>query len=125
MRPNPHSPADLVTFNEKILNGKFHFLCSDIFQDCLSHLCFYVNDHETSTHDLLHFPTNKNERMTLLDKGKSINCGIAELSDGAVTKILLFGDNILSAFSNTLISNSTTDYVISTRRFDDSILTHG
>ena len=124
MRPNPHSPADLVTFTEKILNGKFHFLCSDIFQDCLSHLCFYVNDHETSTHDLLHFPTNKNERMTLLDKVKSINCDIVEMSDGAVTKIL-FGDNTLSAFSNTLISNSTTDYVISTRRFDDSILTHG
>ena len=124
MRPNPHSPADLVTFTEKILNGKFHFLCSDIFQDCLSHLCFCVNDHETSTHDLLHFPTNKNERMTLLDKVKSINCDIVEMSDGAVTKIL-FGDNTLSAFSNTLISNSTTDYVISTRRFDDSILTHG
>ena len=124
MRPNPQSPADLVTFTEKILNGKFHFLCSDIFQDGPNHLCFYVNDHETSTHDLLHFPTNKNERMTLLDKVKSINCDIVEMSDGAVTKIL-FGDNTLSAFSNTLISNSTIDYVISTRRFDDSILTHG
>ena len=62
--------------------------------------------------------------MTLLDKVKSINCDIVEMSDGAVTKIL-FGDNTLSAFSNTLISNSTIDYVISTRRFDDSILTHG
>ena len=24
-------PADLVTFNEEILNGKFHFLCSGSF----------------------------------------------------------------------------------------------
>ena len=28
MRPNPQFPADLVTFAEKILNGKLHFLCS-------------------------------------------------------------------------------------------------
>ena len=28
MRPNPQFPADLVTFTEEILNGKFHFLCS-------------------------------------------------------------------------------------------------
>ena len=28
MWPNRHFPADLVTFTEKILNGKLHFLCS-------------------------------------------------------------------------------------------------
>ena len=28
MWSNPQSPADLVTYTEKILNGKFHFLCS-------------------------------------------------------------------------------------------------
>ena len=28
MRPNQQFPADLVTFTEKILNGKLHFLCS-------------------------------------------------------------------------------------------------
>ena len=60
--------------------------------------------------------------MTLLDK--SINCGILELSDAVLTKILLFGDNTLSASSNTLILNSKIDFVISTKRFDGSILTH-
>ena len=29
MGPNPHKIADLVTFTEKILNGKLHFLCSE------------------------------------------------------------------------------------------------
>ena len=29
MQPNPEFPADLVTFTEKILNGKLHFLCSE------------------------------------------------------------------------------------------------
>ena len=28
MWPNPQFPADLATFNEEILNGKLHFLCS-------------------------------------------------------------------------------------------------
>ena len=34
MSPNPQFPANLVTFAEKILNGKFHFLCSA--GECLS-----------------------------------------------------------------------------------------
>ena len=29
MWPNPQETADLVTFTEEILNGKFHFSCSD------------------------------------------------------------------------------------------------
>ena len=28
MGPNPQFPVDLVTFNEEILNGKLHCLCS-------------------------------------------------------------------------------------------------
>ena len=31
MWPNPQETADLVTFIEKILNGKLHFLCSAIY----------------------------------------------------------------------------------------------
>ena len=30
MWPNLQSTADLVTFTEEILNGKLHFLCSDV-----------------------------------------------------------------------------------------------
>ena len=55
---------------------------------------------------------------------KSKHCGILEFSDAVVTKIILFGDNTLSASSNTVILNLTIDYTISTKRFDDSILTH-
>ena len=61
--------------------------------------------------------------MTLLNKIKSINSSILEFSDAVVTKIFLFGDNTLSDFSNTLILNLTIDYIISTKRFDVSILT--
>ena len=61
--------------------------------------------------------------MTLLNKIKSVS--ILEFSDAVVTKILLFGDNTVIDSSNTIILNSTIDYVISTKRLDDSILTPG
>ena len=38
MWPNPQETADLVTYNEEILNGKFHFLCSDILWFCFKGL---------------------------------------------------------------------------------------
>ena len=63
------------------------------FQDCLNPLCFCGNEIKTSTHYLLHCPTYTKERMTLLNKIESINCGILEFSDAVVTKILLLGDN--------------------------------
>ena len=95
------------------------------FQDCLNPFCFCGNEIETSAHYLLHCPSYTNERMTLLNKIKSINCSILEFSDAVVTKTLLFGDNTLSDSCNTLILNSTIDYITSTKRFDDSILTPG
>ena len=35
MCPNPQEAADLVTFTEKTLNGKLHFLCSVIVGDSM------------------------------------------------------------------------------------------
>ena len=64
-----------------------------------------------------------NERLTLLNKIKGINCSILESSDAAVTKILLFGENTIISSSNTFILNSTIEYIISTQRFEGSILT--
>ena len=93
------------------------------FQDCLNPLCNCGNEMETSTHYLLHFPTYTNERLTLLNKIKSVNCSILESSDAAVRQMLLFDDNTLSNSSNTLILNSTIEYIISTQRFEGSILT--
>ena len=86
------------------------------FQDCLNPLCLCGNEMEKSTHHLLHCPTYTNERLTLLNKIKSINCSISESSDATMTKILLFGDNTLRSSSNTLILNSTIEYIISTQR---------
>ena len=61
--------------------------------------------------------------MTVLNKIKSINCSIVEFSDAVDAKILLFGENTYSGSSNTLILNSAIDHIISTKRFNDPILT--
>ena len=79
------------------------------FQDCLNPLRFCGNETETPTYHLLHCPTYVNKRIILLNKIKSINCSILEFSDAC----------------NTLILNSTIDYIIATKRFDDSNLTPG
>ena len=94
------------------------------FQDCLNPLCLCGNETETFTHYLLHCPTYTNETLTLLNKIKSITCSILESSDAAVTKIPLLAENTLKNSPNTLILNSTkSKYIISTQRFEGSILT--
>ena len=93
------------------------------FQNVLNPLCLCGNEIETSTHYLLHCPTYTSERLTLLNKIKSINCSILESSDATVRKILLFGHNTLNNSSNTLILNSTIEYVISSQRVESFILT--
>ena len=94
------------------------------FQDCLNPPCLCSNEIENSTHYLIHCPTYRNERLTLLNKIKSINCSILESSDAAVRKFLLFDDNTLSSSSNTFILNSTIEYIISNQRFEGSIEKH-
>ena len=90
------------------------------FQDCFNTLCLCGNDIQISTHYLLHCSTYTNERLTLLNKIKSINCSILESSDAAVTKFRLFGDITLSNSSNTIILKSSIEYIISTQRFEGS-----
>ena len=133
IRPKPnnvcycHNPKGIRLLTRLRL-GLSH-LCKHKFkhsiQDCLNPLCLCGNEIEISTHYLLHCLTYTNESMTLLNKIKSINCSIFEFSDAVVTKILPFGDNTLSDSSGTLISYSTIDYIISTKGFDESILTPG
>ena len=56
------------------------------FQDCLIPFCLCGNRTKTSIHYLLHCPTYTNERLTLLNKIKSINCNILESCNTIVTK---------------------------------------
>ena len=35
MEQNPQETADLVRFTEEILNGRLHFLCSEVKEDVI------------------------------------------------------------------------------------------
>ena len=94
------------------------------FQDFLNPLCLWGNDIETSSLFLLQGTIYSNERVTLLNKIENISYGILELSHTIMTKTLLFGDSSLSDSINTLILNSTIDYVIATKRFDCPVLNY-
>ena len=95
------------------------------FQECLNPLCFCGKETETSTHYPPHCPTYTSKRIALLNKIKSINFSTLKFSDAFVTKILLFVDNTLSDLPNAFMLKSTIDYIISTKRFGDSFITHG
>ena len=67
------------------LSFRFLWLCLSI-QAFLSPLCFCGNDIETS----IHCPTYTNERMSLLENNKNVNCGIfLELRDAVVVNYLV------------------------------------
>ena len=85
------------------------------FQDCLNPLSLCGYDVKISSHFLLHCLTHSNERMTFLNKIKNINYSILKISDTIMNKTLLFGESLLSDSTNTLILNSTMDYVIATK----------
>lgn len=61
--------------------------------------------------------------MTLLKKTKNVNYGILELNETIIIKTLLIGDSSLSDSTNSLILNSSIEYVIATKKFDGQIAT--
>ena len=58
MWPNPQESADLVTFTEEILNGKVHFLCSEIYLQLI----------QPETFDFLTLRSNSKVNQTLMKK---------------------------------------------------------
>ena len=91
------------------------------FQDFFDPICTCWYETETTNHYLLHFPIYTNERMTLLNNIRNINTNILDQNDTITTKDLLFSNFSLDGNWNTLILNGTTEYLISTKRFDASI----
>ena len=76
MWPNPQFPADLVTFTEEIINGKFRFLCSGRYNK---------SNHKVE-------PCDENREQ--------INARIS--GRFWLWKIVKFKDSIVSEFSNKL-----------------------
>ena len=61
------------------------------------------------------------ERYTLLSTIKNIDCRLLDVTETVLIKALLFGNCSVDAETNTQILNPTIEYILSTKRFDESL----
>ena len=92
------------------------------FQDTLNPICACGSDIETPCHYFISCPIFDAERSTLLNNTRQIAPSILNLNHSQITHVLLYGDSSLKNETNTEILNSTMNYILSTKRFEDSIL---
>ena len=66
-------------------------------------------------------PRYNDERHTLLSTIKSMNCRLLDVTETLLIKALLFGVCSADAHTNTETLNATIKYVLTTKRFDESL----
>ena len=76
---------------------------------------------QTSSQYLLHCSNYSEEQLALLNTIRNIDMLVLQLSDSIFTSVLLFGDTSFDNNKNNFILDATTDYIISTGRFDVSL----
>ena len=91
------------------------------FQNCLNPLCSCDSSIESTSHFLLHCPIFHFKRHTLLSTLNNIDFKVLESIDSYLTQTLLFGCASLDSETNTLVLNTTIDFILSTERFKESL----
>ena len=91
------------------------------FLDTLNPFCDCGYDIESTNHFLLHCPNLSTERNTFLSKIKNIDNNILQQNDNSICKTLLFGNPAYNDLTNTNILNATIDYILTSKRFDESL----
>ena len=61
------------------------------------------------------------ERHALLSTIKNIDCRLLDATDTILIKAPLFGNCSVDAHTNTQILNATIEYILTTKRFDESL----
>ena len=129
IRPSPHSFYDCQNIMGIELVTRLYLGLSHLrehkfkhsFQDTLNLLCSCGMDVESSTHFLLQCPSYINERCTLMSNLNRINPQISQTSLQFLTNTLLFRNSSYSDKMNTHILNTTIDYILLTKRFDEPL----
>ena len=62
------------------------------------------------------------QRRTVLNTVNDIDSSLTNTNDSTLTHILLFGKASLDVSANIIILNVTMSYIISTSKFDESLL---
>ena len=93
------------------------------FQDILNSIYNCVKGIEISCYYLLHCSLYINERLVLENVIWGIdNDGVLELGDSHPVEVLFYEKKFLDISSNTNILNAITDFLLETKRFDESFL---
>ena len=119
-----HNPAALKSITRLRLglsHLRYHKFKHN-FQDSLNPLRNCGLNTESSSHYLLYCPLFAEERKTFLRNIESINHKFLEQNDSALTQTLLFGNPASSVGTNTLILNTTVQYFLSTKKFEEALL---
>ena len=90
------------------------------FQDCISPICVWGLEIETTTHFLLHCPLFQSVRQSLLINIKKIDESILNKHDELITKTLLYGDDKFDLSCNKSIISLKIEFIVSTERFSNS-----
>ena len=88
--------------------------------DSVNPVCSCGLDIEAAWHYLLHCPNFTNERSVLLNTVSRINKDILASCGANVVKLLRHGD--VGLVTNTLVSNAFVDFILSSKRFDGSLM---
>ena len=91
------------------------------FHDTLNPLCSCSLELEIISHYLLCCHKFSSSRLALVNDLNLIDSTISQLNETAFANILLYGDSKKSTSENSKILQSTIRYIISTKRFDDSL----
>ena len=67
-------------------------------------------------------PWYNDERHTFLSTIKNIDYRLLDVTETVLIKTLLFGNCSVDAHTNTHILNFTIEYILTTKRFDESVL---
>ena len=52
---------------------------------------------------------------------RNIDCKLLEITDSSLTQTLLYGNPSFDIITNSLILNATTDFILSTERFEEAL----
>ena len=91
------------------------------FQDTINPLCNCGQDIESSTHFFLHCPFFINERHTLFSTIRSLDSKLLDCTNYYLTQTLLFGNTSQISSNNFKIINTSIDYILLSKRFDEPL----
>ena len=128
IRPSPNSVfechnAQGIKFLTRLRLGLSHLRehkFKHSFQDSLK-VCKCGAGVESFIHFLLHCPIYNNDRSSLFSTIRNTDCKLLEITDFSLTHILLYGNPSFDIITNSLILNTTIDFILSTKRFEETL----